>query len=155
MSANYLSRLWPREEDSAPPKRISTPAGLRLSVILDKGELGSSLAAPPHSPKPPRLVTPEESYSVTVTHEVDVQSTRRFPDKTRNPSPSPPYSQSLFSEKSKSLLTDERPAERPRPVAARQWVRRRLFIILGVAFAVLLALIIGLAVGLSKKHTKS
>ena len=150
MSANYLSRLWPREEESTPPKRISTPAGLRLSVILDKGELGSSLAAPPHSPKPPRLVLPEESYSVTVTHEVDVQSTKR----TRNPSPSPPYSQSLFSEKSKSVLTDERPNERPHP-AARQWVRRRLFVILGVTFAVLLALIIGLAVGLSKKHTKS
>jgi hypothetical protein len=154
MSANYLSLLWPRDEESAPPKRISTPAGLRLSVILDKGELGSSLAAPPRSPKPPRLVLPEESYSVTVTHEVDVQSTKRYPDKTRNPSPSPPYSQSLFSEKSKSVLTDERPNERPHS-AARQWVRRRLFVILGVAFAVLLALIIGLAVGLSKKHTKS
>jgi hypothetical protein len=154
MSSNYLSRLWPREEESAPPKRISTPAGLRLSVILDKGELGSSLAAPPHSPKRPRLVLPEESYSVTVTHEVDVQSTKRFPDKTRNPSPSPPYSQSLYSEKSKSVLTDERPTERPQP-AARQWIRRRMFAILGVAFAVLLTLIIGLAVGLSKKHHKA
>jgi hypothetical protein len=154
MSTNYLSHLWPREEESAPPKRISTPAGLRLSVILDKGDLGSSLAAPPHSPKPPRLVLPEETYSVTVTHEVDVQSTKKFPDKSQNPTPSPPYSQSQFSEKSKSVLTDERPLERPRP-AAQQWWRRRLFLILGATFVVLLCFIIGLAVGLSKKHSKS
>jgi hypothetical protein len=151
MSSNYLSRLWPREEDSAPPKRISTPAGQRLSVILDKGDLGSSLAGRSHSPKPPRLVVPEESYQVTVTHEVDVQSTKKVADKTQNLAPSPPYSQSSFSEKTKSLSTVEHPVERPQP-ATRQWFRRRLFILLGVGFAVLLALIIGLAAGLSKKH---
>jgi hypothetical protein len=152
MASTYLSRIWPADEDSAPPKRISTPAGLRLSVILDKGELGSSLSVPLPSPKPPRLVLPEESNQVIVTHEVDVQTSERYPGKTRNPTPSPPYSQSMFSENSKSLLTDERPTERPPPSTARQWFRRRMFIALGVGFAVLLAMIIGLAVGLSKKH---
>jgi hypothetical protein len=151
MSTNYLSLMWPRQEEMPPPKRISTPAGLRLSVILDKGELGSVLAQPSRSPGPPRLVLPEESNQVIVTHEVDVQSTERFPGKTRNPSPSPPYSQSLYSEK--SVLTEERPTQRQQP-ATRQWLRRRIFIILGITFTVLLALIIGLAVGLSKKHPK-
>jgi hypothetical protein len=151
MSSKYLSRMWPRREDGPPPKRISTPAGMRLSVIVDKGEFMQGPFQSPRSPRPPQLVLPEEVQGVIVTHEVDVQSTKKFPDGTRNPSPSPPYSQSIFSEK--SVSAEERPTQR-RP-AAQLLLRRRLFIILAVAVTVLLALIIGLAAGLSKKHTKA
>lgn len=118
------------------PKRISTPAGQRLSVILENGDSHASKARDSHrasvrkSGLSPALAdAPRESLE----------------DNSNNSSG---YSFSVWSDGEKKFA-----ALRNHKQIAKRGGWKRLAIILAILVAIIIALAVGLAVGLKKKKT--
>lgn len=183
MSGYLSSRRWPKPGDDGPiPKRISTPAGLRLSEVMnerrqsDTSELPLSPVTPTVAPRISfsknagnsligiRVVdTDLEENSQPEAENSHQQSPHRDSPKSSKksvpavaaasgaPSPSSPYTQSFFSEK--SAPDAQQPARKKRLGCFAGLITKRTVLLLGVLVLILLAAIVGLAVGLSKKHS--
>jgi hypothetical protein len=93
--------------------------------------------------RPPVLVeqSPEDSP----------RSSERSQTTPEAQAPSPAYSQSLYSEK--AVLPGGAAPEKTKRRGCLGMVQKRILIIFGIVILVLLAGIIGLAVGLTKKHS--
>jgi hypothetical protein len=134
-------------EELPAPKRISTPAGLRLSTILENGDQ----AKPPTKNKrfsfnkPPVLVEDPQEGASTVGASTLGASTL-----------SQGYSYSIFSEKSATVVSGPAKGEGSKNgsfVTRRGgWKRLALLILLGLL--ALIALIVGLAIGLTHHHNE-
>ena len=151
-----IPKMWLRTgEDELPPqKRISTPAGMRLSVIMNEVRPGPSsprLHSTRSFTRPQRLSITKGTTIVVSPPEDEVPGDHEKSTGTASPG----YSN--FSEK--SALTEIHPLERryetetdtPTPPKRKS---KRFWLIVIVGILLLLALIIGLAVGLSQKHSK-
>jgi hypothetical protein len=171
---NLLPQKWAtareRQEDTPLPakKRIQTPAGARLSHVLNAD--ASLLVPSPRTPKTPKspLTLAKSAGAVIVTREVDVESfrqsqLRRNTQGTTQLSPiaaSMPDQTSLFSEKSLFAGSDveggkarwQRPAGCFGASSLRDVKRgQRFWVLIALGVLAILGLIIGLSVGLTMK----
>ncbi|KAH7086510.1 hypothetical protein FB567DRAFT_72571 [Paraphoma chrysanthemicola] len=158
-------------DDGRPAKRISTPAGQRLSMIIE-----STQALRSKSPAPAKAninVTTTSTYCNDPSHQhigpvqhghkptkksavVSVLTggrlnTPRESSEDRTPNGSA-LSVSVWSDKDAEKFGRIRHKKK---AAFGQWNRKRLAIILAVLFAFIIALAVGLAVGLKKKSSNS
>lgn len=121
-------------EELPAPKRISTPAGLRLSTILENGD---NQVKSPTRPKrlslnrPPVLVEDPREGSST---------------------PSQGYSYSVFSDKSAHAVSSPARLNSLKSNVTRRGGWKRLVLFVGVGVLALTALVVGLAVGLTYQH---
>lgn len=119
-------------EELPAPKRISTPAGLRLSTILENGDNHAKSSTRPNRlslNRPPILVE----------------------DPTEGSSP-PSQGYSFVSDKSAHAVSAPARINSLRSNATRRGGWKRLVLFIGVGVLALIALIVGLAVGLSYQH---
>jgi len=121
-------------EELPAPKRISTPAGLRLSTILENGD---NQAKSPTRAKRLSLNRPP-----TLT-----EDPREDPS-----SPSKGYSYSDFSDKSAHTVSSPARLDSLRSNVKRRGGWKRLVLFVGVGVLALTALVVGLAVGLTYQH---
>jgi len=121
-------------EELPAPKRISTPAGLRLSTILENGD---NQAKSPTKAKRLSLNRPP----VLVEDPTEESST-----------PSQGYSYSVVSEKSAHAVSSPARLDNLRNNVKRRGGWKRLVILVAVGVLALTALIIGLAIGLTYQH---
>jgi hypothetical protein len=160
------------DDSEAAPKRISTPAGLRLSSIInteaketpESPSFASRFSNSSFSPRRLSLNAGKRFSGIRVVDDVTVEEQRsKFKEDLSSLKgvaatipPSPEYGGSSNSEKSVHLLPDS-PSEKTVDQARNKNTtsRRRIIIALVILFLILLAVIIGLAVGLSTKKHKS
>jgi len=131
-------------EDLPEPKRISTPAGLRLSTILENGDQAkgpSKLKRLSFNKQPVLVEDPNETSGA-----VEAGSLA--------PPPAQGYTYSIFSDKSATVVSGP---IKPEPVDKDNFITRRggwrrLALIVGLVLLVILALGVGLGVGLKHRH---
>jgi hypothetical protein len=133
-------------EDLPEPKRISTPAGLRLSTILENGDQAKGPS------KPKRLSFNKQPVLLEDPHEnpgaVDA-------DSLGLPVPGQGYTYSIFSDKSATVVSGPMKPEvnDKANFMTRRGGWKRLALIVGLALLIVLALGVGLGVGL-KHHSQ-
>ncbi|KAF2801571.1 uncharacterized protein BDZ99DRAFT_504509 [Mytilinidion resinicola] len=139
-----MSNLWNKSPQGAgldlpPAKRISTPAGQRLSVILENG------ATAPARPK--------EAYRSSMkkgTFGLGEAPRESLEDGPHGSS----YSYSAWSETSGEKLYDLKDIKNNKQVSKRGgW--KRLALIVAVLLTIIVAIVIGVVVGTRKKHSGS
>jgi len=120
-------------EELPAPKRIATPAGLRLSTILENGDTQAKSQTKPKrlSNRPPILVEDLGESSST---------------------PSQGYSYSVWSDKSAHAVSGPARLNSLRSNVTRRGGWKRLVLFVGVGVLALTAVIVGLAVGLTYQH---
>lgn len=157
-------------EDEPPSKRISTPAGQRLSMVLESSHIRSKPSKP--EPKSKIEVTTTSTYCNDPTHQhigptIHVHEQRkpgflsvitggRLGDTPRESLENEMYNNSNLSV---SVWSDPHTprSEKFTPVKpvgnGRRWGRKRVVLIAAVVIALIVALAVGLAVGLKKKDS--
>jgi hypothetical protein len=151
MAGVFSSRKWSQQDDELPaPKRISTPAGLRLSVIMNNSGKRKSLQSIKSLNLPSPLPLAKEA-PILVRHDIDVESLHKEPNSAKTTSTPEAYSRSLVSEKSIFAYVEPKPK---RKGVLGAFDKRKCILILGVVSLLLAALVIGLAVGLTRKHSR-
>ena len=151
MAGVFSSRKWSKqlEGDELPaPKRISTPAGMRLSVIMNDSSKRKSLQSIKSINLPSPLPISKEG-PIVVQHDIDVESLHKEPNSAKTTSTPHAYSHSVVSEK--SVFAEEQP-KRTRVLGP--FGKKKCILLLGISFLLLVALVIGLAVGLTRKHSR-
>ncbi|TLD38460.1 hypothetical protein E2P81_ATG01003 [Venturia nashicola] len=134
----FFSRGRSKEStDLTPPKRISTPAGMRLSVIMENGGDFHSL------PKRTSMFSSKGSSKTLIT------SPRKDSTATNEDIGTGGYSPSVFAEK--------RPPSSQQTNQAGGFFQRRggwkrILTLLAVLLICIIAIAVGLAVGLKKSH---
>jgi hypothetical protein len=169
MSNTFAAGKWRKEDAPLPaPKRISTPAGMRLSVVMNESTI-QNIASPispnqekkeylPQIPSYPYLSSP--TVRVVEESDEDAESIHKQPDSAKSAILPLPYAESVYSQPSlPSIFAKDDPKERKpgRLTTLAILDRRRLpkWAFLAIVLAILiLGVVIGLAVGLSKKHTQ-
>lgn len=166
MSAGFHARKWSRQEadDLPAPRRISTPAGMRLSVIMKDIETGQPAPVSPVSPKignrPPQLTFNKETTTVRVVEEEDedAESIQKESQSAKTSSTPRAYATSLFSvdsEPAAHVVEEKQKDPKKAPLIAMSIAGRRKCIIFSVvAFLMAFSLIVGLAVGFSHKKSR-
>jgi hypothetical protein len=153
MAGSFLPRKWSRTidpDDLPATKRISTPAGMRLSVIMNNSD-SKSLQSSRGSHVPPQLPIMRETTFGFVSEAADVESLPKEPDSAKTTSTPRAYSPSITSEK--KPVEGKGPTRRKRG-ALGSASKRKCMVMLGVVSILLLALIIGLAAGLTLKKSR-
>jgi len=167
MSGAFHARKWSRQEadDLPAPRRISTPAGMRLSVIMNENDIGKPAPSSPVSPKvsnrPPQLSFNKETTTVRVVEEEDedVESVQKEPNSAKTSSTPRAYASSLFSDDSEPAVPVEEKKQQDEPkklglIAISIAGKRKCLIFSVVAFLMVFSLVVGLAVGLSQKKAR-
>ncbi|KAF2033176.1 hypothetical protein EK21DRAFT_59278 [Setomelanomma holmii] len=164
----------PLDDDHRPAKRISTPAGQRLSMIIE-----STQALRSKSPAPAKTninVTTTSTYCNDPSHQhigpeqhghkhtkkstvVSVLtggrlSTPRESSEDQTPNGSA-LSVSVWSDKDAEKFGHVRQKKKKKGQGFGQWNRKRVAVILAILVAFIIALAVGLAVGLKKKSGNS
>jgi hypothetical protein len=136
----FLSRGWSNEpSDLSPPKRISTPAGMRLSVIMENGgNLGGR-------PKRNSIFSSKTSSNTLI----DRASTVGSEDIRGGASG---YSYSIFAEKPSP---SEEGSHKAGGFFQRKGGWKRLLILLALLLVSIIAIVVGLVVGLKKSSHSS
>ena len=152
MAGVFSKRKWvkPVEGEEFPaPKRISTPAGMRLSVILNDNTRKNLQSSRSNVPAPLSISReiPEEPF----TAYGDVESFTKEPNSAKTTSTPRAYSLSVYSEK--QALPENGSKKRRRGLFGA-FDKTTCVIILVVFTVLLLAAVIGLAVGLTRKHKR-
>lgn len=135
------------KEELPAPKRISTPAGLRLSTILENGD---QVKTPSKNKrfsfnKSPVIAEDAQEGSSTVDGSTLAASSN-----------SQGYSYSIFSEKSATAVSGPANAHRKRggSFMTRRGGWKRLALLVLFVLLALIALAVGLGVGLTHKHNQ-
>jgi hypothetical protein len=169
MSTVFTAGKWRKDDVPLPaPKRISTPAGMRLSVVMNE-TTAKNIASPispsqekkeylPQIPSLPYLPSP--TVRVVEESDEDEESVQKQPDSAKSAVAPLAYAESVYSQPSvPSIFAQEEPKARKReglvPLAIFDRRRWSEWALLGlVAAVIVLGVVIGLAVGLTKKHTQ-
>ena len=153
MAGVFSSRKWSKqlEGDELPaPKRISTPAGMRLSVIMNDSSKRKSLQSIKSINLPSPLPITKEG-PIVVQHDIDVESLHKEPNSAKTTSTPHAYTHSVVSEK--SIFAEGQP-KRTKGRGLGGFGKRKCMFILGISSVLLVALVIGLAVGLTRKPSR-
>lgn len=135
-------------EELPAPKRISTPAGLRLSTILENGDQ----AKPPTKNKrfsfnksPVLVEDPQEGASTVGASTLGASTLSQG------------YSYSIFSEMSATVVSGPANAEERKngSFVTRRGGWKRLALLLLLGLLALIAIVVGLAVGLTHHNEQS
>ena len=138
----FISRGWSNEaSDLSPPKRISTPAGMRLSVIMENG---GNLHG-----RPKRNSIFSKASSNTLIETPRRTSTVGSEDIRGGASG---YSYSIFAEKP-SL--SEQGSQKAGGFFQRKGGWKRILILLALLLVSIIAIVVGLVVGLKKSNHSS
>lgn len=154
-------------DDGRPAKRISTPAGQRLSMIIESTSKRSKSPAtkvsvtttttycndPTHQHiEPVQHKAPKKHGVVSLLTGGRLDTPRESSEDRRTPNGSN-LSVSVWSERDAEKFGHVRQTKKKHWVAAN-WSRKRLAIIGAILVALIIALAVGLAVGLKKKPAK-
>lgn len=135
----FWNRLKPSHQqihDEPQTKRISTPAGNRLSIILENGSNESQVAKA------------RESHRASVRKSGLSPALADVPRESLEEGNSSGYSYSVWSDGEKRFA-----ALRNHKQIAKRGGWKRIVIVLLILLAIIIALAVGLAVGLKKKSS--